>query len=230
MLEPESEETKDLEIKIYNKKWDSYRLGDTYYRPEGGGDISYHVNKFPNSIASKYIKQSSSRANDLDTMKKIVKKDASVQYDLVIHIRIGDVLCQGLDYSAYENTEWWETLVDNLRKNKIKNVYVIAGSHTDICLDKSARYVLNRVRFLKKKGFNVTYEPGKSPDEDLIIAVNSKNFISTGGNYGKLMSEIVTANGGNVITLDADNFKYVLIYFIVTILIIIMFLLCIEKK
>ena len=224
MLEPESEETKDLEIKIYNKDWDWYRLGDTYYKPEGSGDISYHVDKFPNSIASEYIKQSSSRANDLDTMKKIVNKVVPVQYDVVIHIRIGDVLCYADSdyYSYYENTRWWDTLREHLVKNEMKNVYVIAGSHTEKCLNKSARYVLNRIKFLKHKDLNVTYEPGKPPDEDLTIAVNSKNFISTGGNYGKLMSEIVKANGGNVLVFDVKpyNFKHILIYFMIIIIII----------
>ena len=228
MLEPESEETKDLEIKIYNKDWDWYRLGDTYYKPEGGDNVSYHVDKFPDSIACEYIKQSSSKAGDLDTMKKIIKKDVPVQYDTVIHIRIGDVFCYGMNhYSAYDNSEWWDKLTKYLTKNNIKNVYVIAGSHTNSCLDISARYILNRIRFLKEKGLNVTYEPGKPPDEDLIIAANSKNFISTGGNYGKLMSEIVKANGGNVITLniEPDNFKYILIYFIITIIITFMLIL-----
>ena len=227
MLEPESEETKDLESKIYNKDWDWYRLGDTYYRPEGANDLSYHVDKFPDSIASEYIKQSSSRAGDLDTIKKLIKKEP-IKYETVVHIRIGDVLCYGMDhYSAYENPKWWEQLTDYLIKKEIKNVYVIAGSHTGLCLDKSAKYVLNRIHFLKEKGFNVIYEPGKPPDEDLVIAVNSKNFISTGGSYGKLMSEIVTANGGNVITFDSepDNLKHVLIYFIVNIVITFMLIL-----
>ena len=230
MLEPESEETKYLESKIYNKDWDSYRLGDTYYKPEGGGDISYHVDKFPNSIASDYIKQSSSRANDLDTIKKIVKK-YDVQYDIVIHIRIGDALCYDLDYSAYENKEWWEQLTKYIIQNNIKRVYIIAGSHTDKCLNKSVRYVLNRIKFLRDKGLDVTYEPGKTPDEDLTIAVNCKNFISTGGNYGKLMSEIVKANGGNVLVFD-EKFN-VFIYFIVItltfILILISFFLFVKK-
>jgi hypothetical protein len=80
---------------------------------------------------------------------------------------------------------------------------------------------------LTQKGFTVVYEPGKKPDEDFVIAVNSKNFISTGGNYGKLMSEVVTANGGNVIILDVeqDNLKYIVIYFILNIVIILMLIL-----
>jgi hypothetical protein len=228
MLEPETEETKDLESKIYNKDWDWYRLGDTYYRPDGSMDLSYHVDRFPDSIASEYIKQSSSRSGDLDTIKKIIKKEP-IKYETVIHIRIGDVICygQGFNYSAYENPQWWEQLTDYLIKKEIKNVYVIAGSHTSICLDKSARYILNRIHFLKEKGLNVTYEPGKPPDEDLVIAVNSKNFISTGGYYGKLMSEIVKANGGNVITIDIepDSLKHILIYFIVNIVITFMLIL-----
>jgi len=228
MLEPESEETKDLEKKIYNKDWDWYRLGDTYYRPEGANDLTYHVDKFPDSIASEYIKQSSSRSNDLDTIKKIIKKEPA-KYETVIHIRIGDVICYGMgsSYSAYENKEWWEQLAKYLNQNDIKSVYIIAGSHTSLCLDKSAQYVLNRIRFLKEKGFTVVYEPGKQPDEDLVIAANSKNFISTGGNYGKLMSEIVRTNGGNVITIkiEQDNLKYIVIYFIVNIVITLMFVL-----
>jgi len=235
MLEPESEETKDLEKKIYNKDWDWYRLGDTYYRPEGANDLTYHVDKFPDSIASEYIKQSSSRANDLDTIKKLIKKEHT-RYETVVHIRIGDVICygQGSSYSAYENKEWWEQLAKYFKQNNIKSVYIIAGSHTDLCLDKSAQYVLNRIRFLNQKGFTVVYEPGKKPDEDFVIAVNSKNFISTGGNYGKLMSEVVRANGGNVIILDVeqDNLKYIVIYFILNIVIILMLILFfhIEKN
>jgi len=237
MLEPESEKTNDLASKLYNSYWDWYRLGDTYYKPEGGGDMSYHVEKFPNSIAGEYIKQSSSRANDLDTIKKLVKKDNVLKYDAVIHIRVGDVLCyhDSNFYSAYENKEWWDDLASYFKKNNIQNIYIISGSHTGLCLNKSAQYITNRINFLKNKGFSITFEPGKSPDEDLTIAVNAKNFVSTGGNYGKLMAEMNKSNGGNVLNFDKipDNLKYILIYFVLNIAVTFFLMLIfsyIEKK
>ena len=201
MLEPESEETKDLASKLYNKKWDKYRIGDVYFKPPGSLDLSYHLERFPDSIATMYLQQTGGEPKRIDVMKTVVKP-YDKRYDLVIHIRIGDVMCsiKSKCYSAYENPGWWEKLIEYTQQKNIKNVYVITGAHKHECLDKSARYILNRIRFLKEKGLNVTYEPGKSPDEDLRISSNAKYFISTGGYYGALIAELVKANAGAVIS------------------------------
>jgi hypothetical protein len=201
MLEPESEETKDLAIKLYNKKWYKYRIGDVYFKPPGSGNVSYHLDQFPDSIAAMYLQQTGGEPKRIDVMKTIVKP-YDKRYDLVIHIRIGDVMCsiQSKCYSAYENPGWWETLIEYTQQKNIKNVYVITGAHKHRCLFKSARYIINRIKFLKEKGLNVTYEPGKSPDEDLRISSNAQYFVSTGGYYGALVSELVKVNGGAVIS------------------------------
>jgi hypothetical protein len=209
MLEPESEETKDLVNKLYNKKWHRYRIGDVYFKPPGAFNLSYHLDKFPDSIAAIYLQQTGGEPKRIDVMKTVVKP-YDKRYDLVIHIRIGDVLCsiQSKCYSAYNNPEWWEKLVEYAQQKNIKNVYVISGAHKHACLLKSARYIINRIKFLKEKGLNVTYEPGKSPDEDLRISCNARYFISTGGNYGTLISDLVKSNGGTVISTTNCSLSY----------------------
>ena len=157
-LEKESQETKEIQKLIFNDSFKSYRLGDVFLWWPSENE-KYHTTSFPGSIADAYIKQSTKK-HDMDTLIRIVneRKDNNIiTPDLVIHIRIGDIMCDILwrhgreCYSAYGNTKWWDNVIDIVKKENIKSIGIIAGAHYKQCLGISARYLLNRKKFLENK-------------------------------------------------------------------------------
>ena len=140
--------------------------------------------------------------------------------DLVLHIRVGDIICGKYGdnivpwsilntyktyYSKIENNNWWNEVLNYIKKNNIKRVFILAGLHTDECLIDSARYLENRRIFLNNNGIEVIYRLGNTPDEDLIFASKANHFITTGGGYGFFIGNIVKQNGGNFSLHDPEN-------------------------
>lgn len=206
-LEKESQETKDIEKLLFNESWNKYRLGDVLqYWPDE--NTKYHLTSFPGSIAAEYM-QRTQKKDDMETIIQIVNEKSNNNIttpDLVIHIRIGDVMCDILwrhgreCYSAYGNTEWWDDVIDIIKKENIKSIGIIAGAHYKKCIGISARYLLNRKKFLEKiLNIPVMFYLGKNPDEDLIFGSKTKYYISTGGGYGKLIGDLVKNNGGKLL-------------------------------
>jgi peptidase E len=59
-----------------------------------------------------------------------------------------------------------------------------------MCIKESTEYIEDRKKFLMKSGLKVNLRTGRSPDEDILYVTNAKHFISTGGNYGRLLNII----------------------------------------
>ena len=120
--------------------------------------------------------------------------------DLVLHIRVGDVMCNhkfGNRYSKKNNVSWWAMVVNYIIFNNIKNVYIMSGSHFNECIKESAEYLLNRRNFLLKNS-DVSYiyfVLGNPPDDDLIFASKTYHFITTGGGYGFFIGNIIKKLG-----------------------------------
>jgi hypothetical protein len=241
-LEPESIETDNIEKQLYNSNWDHYRLGDVYYQPyiNAYNHVSYHIKQFPESIAAKYLINCNGRSNDILLLSSIVSSYGSTgnNIDLIIHIRIGDIMCDirykdnRTCYSAIGNYQWWELLIEYINNYNINNIVIISGSHTFDCLGISARYLLNRKKYIENNTNNTTVQLslGKSPDEDLIFANKAKYFISTGGGYGKILGELVKYNGGIVLyTTSCNNPKLFINVTIISILITITILILLIK-
>ena len=208
-LEKESQESRDIEKLLFNDSFNEFRLGDVFYFWPDSKNLNYHTTSFPGSIADSYIKEST-KQEDYTTIIRIVNeksKDNIITPELVIHIRIGDIMCDILwrygreCYTGYGNTEWWNNVIDIIKKENIKSIGIIAGAHYKQCLGVSARYLLNRKKFLEKLlNIPVMFYLGKNPDEDLIFGSKSKYYISTGGGYGKLIGDLVKNNGGKVLS------------------------------
>ena len=184
---------------LYNgSKWFKYRIGDLYYRP-------YLVDKESHSERFRY-----SIANDLignKDIKSVIDKRLLKSSDFLLHLRIGDVIVKCLDFHKkeyFKDQEWWDSLIEYLKKNKIKRVVMMAGSHMPEFLDKSWTYIESKKNFFEEAGFETQYRLGCAPDEDLIYSVNAKHFTSTGGNFGRLLSEVVSNYGGKVFKSDLE--------------------------
>jgi hypothetical protein len=201
---------------VYNGDyWSNYRLGDVvlmskfsrFYDPSYSENIFYHTTEYPESIAAEYIEKNK-KYQDFELLNKIIN-DRKIDYTetiddrtLVLHIRVGDVLCKKVwidnakdHYSKVGNKNWWENVVNYIKKNGITRVVVIAGTHFKECLKESEEYILDRGNYLtQSSGVNVEYRLGQSPDEDLMFTQKAKHFITTGGGYGELLKIIANKN------------------------------------
>jgi hypothetical protein len=201
---------------LYNgKKWANYRLGDVYtfskndnhYKIFDQHNVMYHTNEeYKGTIAYEYIKENvSGEAKNFEVLRKIIERKATDTHDypntLFLHIRIGDIVCQKdtwqgenapMYYSKMGDTAWWDELVKYIHTNAITDVVIIAGAHFEKCMEQSKDYIVDRKNFLLQNvpGLHVKFRIGQSPDEDILLCVYTKHFISTGGNFGKLIDQL----------------------------------------
>jgi len=153
---------------------------------------------------------------DIDLLNEIIDEKQLPQPDfpystLLLHVRVGDVLCnysptQARDYSKVGNPEWWNSVLDYILRNRINKVIIISGTHFDECLKESA-YYLKTIKDTLEKHVNVVYRVGNSPDEDLAFVRHAKHFITTGGGYGYFLGKIVELNGGNFVLNNQDTVR-----------------------
>ena len=187
---------------LYNgKKWENYRLGDVYLQandPSVVQNLDYHINDYPDSIAAEILKVKPYIPKNKKLLLDIISKKEKLfkfnNNDLVLHIRSGDVMCDEnkrfIWYSKKDDTDWWNKVIDYIKKNGIQKVYILSGSHSTKCLTESMDYINDRKQFLEKNGLIVIYRLGQSPDDDIVFAIDSPHFISTGGGFGRMVYEI----------------------------------------
>jgi hypothetical protein len=203
-----------LENSLYNgDNWNKYRLGDVFYReldsdffdPSSEINILYHKTEYLGSIANEYINKKTKNIN-YKLLREIIESRVNDKNTypetLFLHIRIGDVLCDKtewlikingpLRYSKFGDDQWWNGVKEYILSNNIKRVVIIAGSHSKQCLTESIKYIEDRKNFFEREipGIKVEYRLGQSPDDDVRLVYYVKHFITTGGEYGKMMKEI----------------------------------------
>lgn len=188
-----------------------YRLGDVFWRTDKDEDLHYHTQMYPGTIASEYLKHSDVSENWdvlLNIIDKKKKKTRPPQSELVLHVRIGDVLCVTPDeynYARKNQPEWWNKLTEFIQRENIKKVHIMAGNHTHVCIKESKEYLDDRAGFLREHGVqDVEFHLDKSADDDLLFATTYKYFITTGGGYGNLIGEVTRRMGNTWVELD-DN-------------------------
>ena len=133
---------------LVSKYWDNYRVGDVFFSPKSSkhytdlsfyDNVLYHKDKFPGSIASEYIKKNvDSKNQNIELLKQIIeekKKQTKVESiddsELILHMRIGDVLCVNLDwgdidhYSKKNDSDWWNNVIKYIFGNIKTNPIII---------------------------------------------------------------------------------------------------------
>ena len=155
---------------------------------------------------------------DIDLLNEIIKEKKLPQpkfpySTLLLHVRVGDVLCSYKDthnpyhYSKVGNPVWWNSVLQYIITNRINKVIIIAGTHFNECLQESVYYLETIKDTLEKANIDVEYRVGNSPDEDLAFCRYAKHFITTGGGYGYFLGKIVELNGGNFVLNKQDTVR-----------------------
>jgi len=166
-----------------------------------------HYTLYPNSLATKYMKQTN-KDDDYLLLKKLVtnynKSIRPLNNEVVIHLRTGDVLdrskytvdehlSKSLPYHNPHHTHYVKPLSyyeNQLKKLKQKNIVLVSGGCKTNTFTKSKEYINKIKNFLEKKGYKVKIRFGKNPDDDLVFMCRSSYFISSGGGFSRLIKEI----------------------------------------
>lgn len=107
-----------VNVSRYHREQYAYRLGDIIkgYIPEHEPEnVTWHIDKHPESIATKYIKQANIKStknyNDLDILTKIINQSEYLPYHntdmstLTIHLRTGDIIDEYTEFSIRDLLE-----------------------------------------------------------------------------------------------------------------------------
>ena len=198
--------------------YNEYRLGDIYNGDAGKSNEkwlrNHHIKNFPKSLASEYLLNTDQK-NNIKIMSNIVKDRLNniPKYDCVLHIRIGDVL-EDLDYNKIIQ-EWNNNKINNEKGNffdkikylrnkkyfndkiiKLKNlninkIYIVAGAHIKYNQYKNSSLYIDLIKNLfEYNKIKCILLLKNNPDYDILLSVNAKNFINTGGGFSKLIIEI----------------------------------------
>jgi len=169
-----------------------------------------HTN-FPNSIASKYVKMvgfpNNYKIEHIPTIRKIF---SSFTYKkpkpstLVIHLRLGDVLSTYYGNTYAYGYEYYEELLQRIKRNKkIKQIDIVTGLHTNTYV-KPSNKMLHRLVKLFEESYPVKVILTKNPDKDFYYMCHSKFFASSGGGFSRLIESYVKKQKGTKIYSNPD--------------------------
>ena len=159
---------------------------------------------FPNSIASKYIKNvgypGKYKIKDFNVIKKIFNELDYKNPDkstLVIHLRLGDVLSKKYINDYVYNTEYYKELFEKIKINKfIKKVDIVTGLHKNVFVNAS-NIRLNKIVKIFSEKYPVKVVITKNPDKDFYYMCHSKFFVGAGGGFSQLVSDYLKYTKGS---------------------------------
>ena len=221
-------------FKIYNNSsiYDNfegkmYRLGDMITIKEGSNSrynkkigFDYHLNNYPNSIATEYMLKTKKTGDYNQLLNIINKRKPKIKLNnyAVVHLRIGDVIDSSdkslnemlRTYTLYKNgntnyvkpLSYYNRIINTIKKYKIKNIILIGGFHTNQNHQKSYEYVKTIQNHFKRNGFACYTRINNNPDDDFLIMCYSKYFVPSGGGFLNFIKNIVNMKGGKVIEIE----------------------------
>jgi hypothetical protein len=238
----EQESNPDLN-KPYRVQWFAYNLGDCVrFCEKRCGILSERSSTKHLSIAGQYwehgchqnnIKELGNNITVLMQVFQRIENDtisfpqpwAQPEKDeLVIHIRLGDVM----DKPMYigKNTSVFDKLktgvdtrhgpgyvypngvkslhqyLESIRQSGLEKVVLRGGSHVPGSFPKSRVYSMCLAKAIRTAGYNITsiqVDGEDNPDQHFYLMSHAKYFISGTGGYSRLMSELVEKLGGTVV-------------------------------
>ena len=160
---------------------------------------------FPKSFAAKYVSMigfpHDYKIEDFSTIRKIFSTfhyKKPTKNTLVIHLRLGDVLAPYYKNEYAYGFEYYQDLLQRIKKNKhIPHIDIVTGLHTNTYV-KPSNKMLQRIMDLYKTVYPVSLILTKNPDKDFYYMCHSKYFASSGGGFSRLISNYVKKHKGKV--------------------------------
>jgi hypothetical protein len=170
----------------------NYRIGDI---------VKYNLSEFyenefdDNSIGGKYMKETN-KVLDYATLASIVNAHPSQVYEpCVIHIRLGDVLYDkknstrsSLNKKPVDVTEFIE-IINSVLSSNVRKVLLSASFWGNI--RKTQEYLKQAQSGIP----NSVIRYNCSPDEDFLLMVRAKHFVSGRGGFSEIATHIRKLNG-----------------------------------
>ena len=179
----------------------SYRLGDLVFLNLEEHNKSKILFEYPNSIASRFIKENYNNIDNIDIITKIILNyieevshllPKDIEESTVIHLRLGDVIA-GNRWHEIRKRPLQVNYLKSLIKNDTNSKYVIgkcffastSSNNFEECIELSNKYLRNVLEEL-----NATHFDSGNADIDLCCAIKSKLFIQGKGYFSKLIVEV----------------------------------------
>ena len=167
-----------------------YRLGDTvkyWGRHNNFGINATYINQaeFEGTIAREYTR-ATNRPDDIDTLIRIcLKRTPSNILHVVVHVRLGDVMCPGNNRAALEKEPVDPArLAQLIKKHTPSDLYHLCVGLHNGRLSQSNRYLDALLKLLPVSRLNGT------PDEDFIAMVFARNVIPGKGGFAELVRKV----------------------------------------
>lgn len=203
-----------------------YRLGDMIKSKDmrsGDGGKQFHLESYPESIASEYMRRTDDESN-IEILEKIVIERTQgpdlipASNSLILHLRIGDVIDQtphmvkdflaryilysnGINYVkplSYYESVYQKTISIN---PDISNVIILGGYHKVLKRKtKSQKYVEKIQQFFESKNMSVSLRINMDADDDFVFMSNASYFTPSGGGFSELIKKIVLKRNKIVVT------------------------------
>ena len=203
-------------VKYFNEDY-GYRLGDMVFKENSRYQLNgekYHYKFYPKSIASEYMRRTD-KQGDFETLLNIIKEKNNIKQkeeDLVIHLRTGDslnknknsvdeLLNRKVSHPTIKNYNYY---IDLKIHDKIDRIILVSsvksggGTRSSDNFSKSYKYIEKIKDFFANKGYIVETRLNQDADEDFVFMSTAKNFVPSGGNYSKLIKNLVLLNKNNV--------------------------------
>ncbi len=213
---------------VNDDKWLNYRLGDIlsgYCLKTEPHYIKQVKSKYNNTIGNQYLNAIKYKPQPINLViiTKIIKdyiENNNIKIDknlIILNLRIGDVITN----DNFNNTQVFArnrriyyykkdnyNLICQYLKKKYpakKKIRLIYGSHKKKNIENSIKYINEIKTILKKHGYTVLDNQSGNPDNDFCFMTQSSIYIRNGGEFSKIISDLVTHK--NNIVIDPKNFN-----------------------
>lgn len=209
---------------IRNEGYEGYRMGDYLagqwksYDIKGGG--MRIVSKFPNSICAKYYEKTKTLPDEQKWGNVVIYNEIVDEYkgdipkntDLVVHLRIGDVLkikdgkIDYLKHKGFANGHYGTDLFKLKKfilknKRKFSKIVFVYGIHTYTDQAASELYLKQLREFMNKNNLNFEERHKYNPDHDFAYMCKSKHFLPSNSKFSKQIEKVVKYKNNKVYKL-----------------------------
>ena len=141
--------------------------------------------------------------------KNLLKNDY-----IVVHLRLGDSLIDKINNKyiflekgkiansgGFFQPSDFQKLIDlKLKNHNCKKVFLVYGFHNENFNKKITEdYVHDIKKIFSNNGYIVKEKTNGSPDEDFLFMINSKIFITSGGQFSNIIKNVINYNKSGVV-------------------------------
>ena len=166
-----------------------YRLGDMvkYNGTDLYGITRQYAKCHAEKIGGKYA-LSTSKRNDYALLASLAQEVCPPRAPdgIVIHIRLGDVLCDKNNTKHPHSAEAVAGVINDILPASSKPKILMCGIHNNKCVQESERYV----ETLRSKIPHTELRANADPDDDFCRLVNAEVFVAGRGGFSEMAIEV----------------------------------------